>query len=1049
MCFVVGPPQTVVQYTIEELKALKTFKDVNKNISPLLHELNIYQRPSTRRNTRAGLKCPKQIPICHSNIANENIAQTGVNTNNLIHVTTTSESSGNTVLPLLDFSLLNARSVRNKCQAIKDYVVDNDIDVLAITETWLSTGDGDACVIADLCPNGYKFSHRPRGSKGGGVGILYKSSLSIKIQKVTKYKSFEHVQYILKSASKCFRICVVYRPPPSKKNKLTPSMFLEEFSAFLDELSQTSGQLVLLGDFTSDNVAFQFNSLIDSLNLTQHVSEGTHNSGHTLDLVITRSSETTISDIHVDAPVLSDHSAVKFKLSSEKTSCQKKSICYRKLRDVDTDLFKSEIAASPLLSSPCHDINQAVSQYNTILQELLDKHAPVIRRTVTVRPSAAWYNDAIKDAKRVRRQLERRWRRTKLTVYKEKYKEQCKIVIKLIEESRQKYYNAEVKSKAGDQKALFKVLDNLLHRKKESALPSHNSKADLANTFADFFVEKIEKIRSDLNLYINSNGLSQENESHLRKDFTIKLQEFSEATEEEILKIIKSSASKSCDLDPIPTWLLKECTDALLPVITHIVNLSLSSCEMPKDYKEALLIPLLKKAILDSEILKNFRPVSNLAYLSKLIEKIVAARLLDHMTENELHEYFQSAYKKFHSTETALTKVQNDILTSLDNNYAVLLILLDLSAAFDTIDHKVLLELLHTRIGVCGKALQWFKSYLAERKQTILINGVRSECRDLKYGVPQGSVLGPILFTIYMLPLGDIIRKLGLNFHIYADDTQLYLSFAPSSSNSREACKEKMEQCVCKIREWMAQNFLKLNDDKTEVVLISSDKSLHKTFPPVKVGNEIISCSQDARNIGVIFDSKMNMESHVNNVSKIAHFHIRNIGRIRKFLTKEAAETLVHAFISSRLDYCNALLYGLPAHQISKLQKIQNTAARIVTNTRKFDHITPVLKALHWLPIYQRIKFKILLLTFKALHGCAPSYLVELITLYRPARSLRSEQECRLIVPKFKTHRFGERAFVNSAPSLWNALPNNIRNLTSVASFKKNLKTHLFREAYD
>ena len=192
----------------------------------------------------------------------------------------------------------------------------------------------------------------------------------------------------------------------------------------------------------------------------------------------------------------------------------------------------------------------------------------------------------------------------------------------------------------------------------------------------------------------------------------------------------------------------KRLIDVLAPLIMVIVNLSLSTGKMPDDYKNAVLIPLLNKIALDQDIFNNFRPISNLVYISKLIEKVVASRLHSHMTNNNLHEELQSSYRKFHSTETALTCLHDDILRSIDDNKSVILIMLDLSAAFDTVDHDVRLEKLKFGLGICGTALNWFKSYLSGRSQSVLINGTQSKPTSLVCGVPQGSVLGPILFTI-------------------------------------------------------------------------------------------------------------------------------------------------------------------------------------------------------------------------------------------------------------------------------------------------------------
>ena len=283
------------------------------------------------------------------------------------------------------------------------------------------------------------------------------------------------------------------------------------------------------------------------------------------------------------------------------------------------------------------------------------------------------------------------------------------------------------------------------------------------------------------------------------------------------------------------------------------------------------------------------------------------------------------------------------------------MVLLDLSAAFDTIDHKILLSTLENEMGVTGNALSWFESYLTDRYQSVTIQGCSSDKQKLQYGVPQGSVLGPLLFIAYTRPLGNIIRKQGLQYHLYADDTQLYLAFQPTKPGSAQATLRKIQICVKMIKKWMATHFLKLNDDKTEVLVISKNSKLSKNInsqlTPVRIGESVVEPKEHVRNLGVLFDSVCDLEKHVNNICKGAYYQIRNIGLIRKYLDIDTTKTLVHAYVTSRLDYCNSLLYGIPKELTNKLQRVQNTAARLVTRTRKYDHITPVLKDLHWLPI--------------------------------------------------------------------------------------------------
>jgi hypothetical protein len=248
----------------------------------------------------------------------------------------------------------------------------------------------------------------------------------------------------------------------------------------------------------------------------------------------------------------------------------------------------------------------------------------------------------------------------------------------------------------------------------------------------------------------------------------------------------------------------------------------------------------------------------------------------------------------------------------------------------------------------------------------------------------------------------------------------------------------------------MNENKLKLNEDKTEFLVLSSSRQKHKIQDrTITIGNSSIHPSATAKNLGVMMDSHLTMESQINSVCRCSSIHLRNIGKIRKYLTPETAAKIMHAFISSRLDYNNALLYGIPKTQIQRLQRIQNTAARIVTCCKKSDHITPHLQNLHWLPVHNRIKYKIITLTYRCLHDIAPAYLCDLIHLYHPGRSLRSSTSLSLTVPKTNLKGYWDCAFSKAAPVLWNQLPQKLKSIESFDMFKSELKTFLFKDAFN
>ena len=358
--------------------------------------------------------------------------------------------------------------------------------------------------------------------------------------------------------------------------------------------------------------------------------------------------------------------------------------------------------------------------------------------------------------------------------------------------------------------------------------PSYTNK-ELADRFNNYFIDKIIKISTDLI------GKCQHPPPYVEIPAPQVIQKFSRfqsITLSKHEKIIPSSPSKDCELDPIPNSLLKQILPSIVGIIADIINTSLRDGVFPESLRKALVKPLLMKANLDL-LDGNYSPVSNLGYVTKLMEWAAAAQLVNHIESHGLMEVYQSAYCAFHSTEPALLKVKTNVIKALENQEVACLILLDLSVAFDTIDHNILLHRLETRFTVPGATINWFRSYLTDRAQAIVIGDLlsgrsKSATISLNSRIPQGSVLGPILFTIYMVPIGDIYRKNEIEFHLYTDDTPTYISFKPSVPNSKSDCIAGIEKCIEEINIWMTQNLLKLNSDKTEFIPLGTRQQLSK-----------------------------------------------------------------------------------------------------------------------------------------------------------------------------------------------------------------------------
>jgi len=944
----------------------------------------------------------------------------------------------------LNIGYMNARSINNKTTEINEYICDNNIHVLALTETWLTGTTKDDATKNEIKPAGYEIAHLARkGRKGGGVGIIYRGSLK-KTREVRKsHKSFEAIELQLSTRTDTVYIVVVYRTQKTIP-KTTMTQFLEEVDIFLDTLIMLPQKLLIVGDFNvhwdiaSNTTTKNLKDIFYSKGLNQHINKATQEQGHTLDLVLSRADCGLVKTIDIQPPNLSDHSTIIIKCNMEKPAAEKKTIKYRKLKDIDAEDFRMELRNSQLVTSVANQtVDELVEQYNSSLSTLMQKHAPMITREVFIRDHSPWYTEEVKGAKRKKRRAERRYMSHPSAINSDMLKIEKAGYAQICKQAKMTFYHAKLKG--ANSKIIFRTARDLLHQCKDTNLPTHDNTQDLSNDFVNFFKDKIEKITTTF---------PQNNETpQMTVNTNVNMmREFQPVSEEYIRKLITSGKKKSCHLDPIPTSLLIEALDILLPTITNIVNKSISENTMPQSFKSASVTPLLKKPSLDIEDKKNYRPVSNLPYLSKIIEKAIVEQLNTHLTENNLHRSHQSAYRKGHSTETALLKIMNDLLKALDKQESTLLVLLDQSAAFDTVNQDLLLNRLNSSFGIDGNALQWLTSYFKGRQQRITIKGVQSDPVQLTTGFPQGSVLGPFAYPIYTSPLFDITTSHNVGVHMYADDTQLYASFKTDNSH---AIRDKLEGSIADIKEWMVFNHLKLNESKTEYMVIRSARS-RKNFDSVatiNIGNSAVTAVGEAKNIGVTIDAELTMSQHISNVCRTCNMHLHSIGKIRVNLTKEAAEIMINALITSRLDYANGILYKLPKYLTDKLQKVQNNSARLILRKKKRDRVTPMLVALHWLPIRYRIKYKINLITFKTLHDMAPQYLKTLLKPLDSLDKLRSANKNYLQEQSFKTN-FGLRAFSVSAPKLWKKLPQNIRDTNEIAVFKAALKEHYCKIAY-
>ena len=310
-------------------------------------------------------------------------------------------------------------------------------------------------------------------------------------------------------------------------------------------------------------------------------------------------------------------------------------------------------------------------------------------------------------------------------------------------------------------------------------------------------------------------------------------------------------------------------------------------------------------------------------------------------------------------------------------------------------------------------------------------------------------MFGPLACHYLHAHLFQIVERHLPQVHCYADDTQLYVSFSPNRSANADFAIKSMTDCISDIRSWMISDNLMLNDDKTEFLIIGTRQQLAKVnINCIRVGSTDVCPVTVARNLGLWFDEQLTMSTHFSKLCGVTFYHLHNIKSLRQYLSRESTEMLAHSFFTSLVYYCKSLLYGLPNYQLNKLHRVLNASARLVCNAPRFCHISPLLRGPHWLPVKARIQFKILLITFKEIHGLAPKYLCDLLTFKSSLYNLRSSGSILLSMPAVRSKTLGDRAFMVAAPTFWNSLPKELRAITNVNNFKAHIKTYPFRTLY-
>lgn len=810
--------------------------------------------------------------------------------------------------------------------------------------------------------------------------------------------------------------------------------FFLEVSRVLEIFSIETSPQFIAGDFNihmerQDELhSRQLLDTFNSYNLICCVDQPTHLLGGTLDLVFARCDQ-QISTTLID-PCLSDHKLIFWKVDLIRPSPTYRNIVYRPWKKLNIDCLRQVILNSSLCD-PTEWNNFTCDQltllYEENIESALDQLIPQKSIKVRRRISDPWFDEDCRKAKRLLRRIEHHFYQRNSDIVSEFEWRVCKkAYYDLLKVKRRYFWSSKVYHDRNNPRELWNSINYLLGRNRASPNSTIN-----AEDFVAHFSNKLALIRDQTNTTDST-----------APEFSTTPGDCSFSTlplisPKEIMSIILSLPNKQSCRDVIPTVILKDCVDLLAPFLAFLVNQCFKLGYFPTPLKLISVTPVLKKGCTDADNLSSYRPICNLSVLSKIMERIVVKHFVSYLNSNYLINVHQSAYRVYHSTETALLHLTSEVLTAMDDGKIALLASLDLSSAFDTVNHRVMLRRLSSSFGVSGLALQWFESFLCNRSMFYKFNGSSSGVVPVITGIPQGSVLGPTLFMLYIMDIIPLVQSHGLRIHVFADDIQVYGFSSPVNA---QALASNMSSCLMVVDLWLKANDLLLNSMKTNVMYFGTRQRLNRIYtPPITVGDHIIQPSSTLRCLGVILDSTLSFKSHISKTLSLCFGVLRQLRSIRHSLSQPLTKTLIASLVFSRLDYCISLLAGLPNCDVSRLQSVIHASARLVYNLPKTSHISHVLHQLQWLPIHHRIHLRMVTIIFKCLCGLAPHYLslhVKKVADHPNRSHLRSANTSTLLLPKLKLKSTEMRLFKSAACKSWNSLPSSVKLSISLESFK-------------
>ena len=932
--------------------------------------------------------------------------------------------------PTFNIVTMNIASIASNLQSFIDQILsisNVSFDIIGFSETRL---DEDISPLYNITNYTMHCVHRNR--HGGGVAVYihdaYTSLLLPNISQCESYLECVCVE-IMCSNRKCF-IATIYRPP----NGSFPE-FINQLTNILEYVSSKNYHTIyFMGDWNinllhqSEPHVRDFINLMFSyflLPITTKPTRVSDNSFSLIDHIWSSKAELNVGNyiIHTD---ISDHFPVISRFQEGSTRTQQDGYVYKRVLSKGNIAKFVECVAQvnwvDVMHSNCP--NDAFNLFHEKFSETFRNSFPLKcikqNKSTSITPYLTpGLMKSIKEKHRLAR-LAKKWP----VSYRETYKRYRNNLTTLLRNAKNEYYKSQLRLHQGNAKESWKTINEILGREAKGNYSidlNITPQSETANVFNNHFINVVDTANA------NSSDESTDfrNFLNMPTDFSMYLFPCNELEIKELITTIKSN---SPGYDEINGVLLKETADYIVIPLSHIINLCFRHGVFPDRLKIAKALPLHKSGS-KSEV-NNFRLISILPSFSKVFEKAIAHRLLQFLENNKLLSTYQFGFRKNSSTQSALLHFVSKVYSDLDKKLHVASAFLDISKAFDSLNHQILLTKLNN-LGLRGPVLNIFKSYLTKRKQFVYCNNVCSNYKLIKHGVPQGSILGPILFLIY---INDITNSCdNVHFTMYADDTCFTMA-----DKDLHVLHSRLTRELFNVSRWMKANMLKLNVDKTHIMLFQN-RSLVHDLNPVILDQQVVLRVKSTKFLGVCVDDNLNWKNHISNLTTILYRNAGLLYRIRHKLSGEALLTLYYTLCYSKIMYCISIWGCTWRSFLDNVFRAQKRILRVITFKKRFDSTDVIFSDLKLLKVNYIHKYFLLLEIFRSLGKNDGIF-----NFQEHTHSTRRNY-LNLICPQFRTQLFNN-SILCFGPKVWNSLPAAIKNLNTpmnINSFKYKAKKHL------